>query len=1044
MSILRKRPRLEDRPVPEKDPITTSSLATPIAIFSLLLILTLVWALYDEILGLRPWIGYQRDFVKTYQKALVEMKPVRAQEEAAIYGSNEYQELEQALQEAETAIKPALAEIEQEERILGPKLTAITKPFTTARSRVQAAIYLLETANESSKASLEEDLQRLREGPYTVEIPEPDGSLVEKSYSYGEMEEEFNALKVKQGELQARTVELVRPSTQLRRELNTFASARLTSVTEAQVEGLLTRLDNFRVEIKQIYNADIGRVAANGQTPLVDRCESCHAGVREPVILTPETMGGNPLFASHSNRELLTIHDPETFGCTPCHNGNGVATVGVKEGHGNYKHWLWPLYPKAHFDAGCLQCHEADRHLELAPTLNAGKQLFSQRGCQGCHPREGFEPEPRLLRSVQKSILDLRLERNEVEQETQRTISTADRAETNEEADRLYNQADALTLNIADIDTQLDRLTVREADVMLEVKKVGPNLKEVKTKLKKEWIPVWISNPHDFRPTTKMPRFRLDEQQVQAVSAYIWQSGIDVELPQQSPGDPQQGEILFETRGCLACHSIGEESGATGGTFAANLSRVGEKANYDYLVRWIHNPKERTLPYCPIHQRDITPEDYASQGLPFQFDPQHAQCPLGDHLLQVQQPTVMPNLRLSWDESRDVASYLMMQAHEDAAYPDAEYLDDSNLAKQGQALVKHFGCAGCHEISGFENEGKIGTDLTKEGSKPIERLDFGLLTTQAKHEGWYNAKGFFDRKLADPSVWDQGKVKEPLERLRMPNHELSSEEINQLTTFLLGSVESVIPTTHHYAPDDDREEIQKGWWLVAKYNCMACHQFSPGQETVLENLPLYQDPDSRDQLPPSLVGEGARVNPNWLSRFLRNPALSETDTNRNGVRPYLKARMPSFGLSDGEIQQLVRFFNALSKQPLPYTAVPPDPLSSQELTMARELFTHQAAPCLRCHATGDAATDADSSAPNFLLVPERLRSDWTKRWIVHPETIRPGTNMPSGLFRQQDQRWVFGLADVPSLRSYTKDHAELMVRYMFQYTAGEQRRLTSR
>ena len=1035
MSNSSKRSRLEDRPVPKEDPITTSSLATPIAIFSFLLILTLVWAIYEEVLGLRPWIGYQRDFVEVYQNALTQMKPLRAQEEAEIYGSEGYQELQQAVQEAEAAVEEQLAEIEQEERILRPRLDAISRPFTTARSRLQAAIYLFETASESSKPGLEGDLEELRAGPYLVEMPELDGTLVENSYIYGELEEEFNALKALQGVLQGRTVQLLRRPTELRRELNAYVGARLTSVTEAQVEGLLTRLDDFQVEIKQIHNAEMG---------LVDRCESCHAGVNEPVVLTPETMGGEPLFASHSNLLLLDIHDPETFGCTPCHNGNGIATVGVDEGHGRYKHWLWPLYSPENFESGCLQCHEADRRLEISSTLDAGKQLFYQRGCQGCHPREGFEQEPRLLRDTQKSISDLLLARNEIELEKQRTISIADRAETNEEADRLYGRADVLTLNLADVESQLNGLGLREADLMLEVKKTGPNLKEVRMKLRKEWIPVWIRNPHDFRAASKMPRFPLDEQQVRAISAYVWQSGIEADLPQQPTGDPEQGQTLFETRGCMACHSIGEGDETTGGTFAANLSRVGEKANYEYLVRWIHNPKERTLPYCPIHQREITPEDYASQGLPFEFDREHNQCPLGDHLLQVQQPTIMPNLRLSWDESRDIASYLKTQVHEDAEYAEAEYLDDPGLAQEGQALVQHFGCAGCHEISGFENEGKIGTDLTKEGSKPIERLDFALLTIQAKHEGWYNQKGFFERKLADPAIWDQGKVKESLERLRMPNFELSPEEIRQLTTFLLGSVESVIPPEFHYQPDDERQEIQKGWWLVTKYNCVACHEFSPGQKTVLEDLPLYQDPDWRGQLPPSLVGEGARVDPNWLARFLRNPALSHNDVNRNGVRPYLEARMPTFDLSDREIQQLVRFFGAFSKQPLPYTAPVLEPLSSRELAMARELFTHTAAPCLRCHAIGDPVADADATAPNFLLVPERLKSDWTQRWIVHPEMIRPGTNMPSGLFRQEGQRWVFGMADVPSLRGYDGDHAELMVRYMFQYTAAEQRRLTGR
>jgi mono/diheme cytochrome c family protein len=1027
--------KLDQRPVPQEDPIAKSSLATVTAIFSLLLILSLVWALYDEVWGLRPWISYQMDFVENYREVLIDLKPTRGEEMQAIQALPGYQELRQAVEEAEREIAPELAEIETEERLLTLQLAAMTRTFTTERSRLQAAIYLLETAGDAQKEGLESDLEELREGPYLLEIPDGEGNTEANEYTYEQMEEEFNSLKARQGELQGQKVELLREPTGRRRELDAYLNARLTSLTETQVDGLISGLDNFRIGIKQIHNPELG---------LVDRCESCHAGTREPVLLTAEAMGGGSVFISHPNPRLLQIHDPETFGCSPCHNGNGVATVGTTEAHGQYKHWLWPLYPTENSEAGCLQCHEADRYLEVAPTLDAGKQLFYE-GCMGCHAREGFAPEPQQLRTTQRSLIDLLTRKTETQLQIERTIGTADRAQTNEEAERLYAEADALTLSIAGIDTEFAELQAREAGLMMAFKRVGPNLKEVRVKLKKEWIPDWIQNPHDFQPTTKMPQFRLEEDQVRAISAFIWQSGIEAELPRQPSGDPVQGKTLFETRGCMACHSMGEGEEATGGTFAANLSRVGEKANYDYLVRWIHNPKERTLPYCPIHEREITPEDYASQGVPFEFDLEHNHCPLGDHLLQVQQPTVMPSFRLTWEEARDIASYLMTRAHEDAEYVPAPYLDDPDLREEGRSLVQNFGCAGCHEISGLENEGKIGTDLTKEGSKPIERLDFALLTSQAKREGWYNHKGFFEHKLENPAVYDEGKEKEPLERLRMPDFDLSPEEITQLTTFLLGSVESKYPETAFYRPSDQRSEIQKGWWLVRKYNCVSCHQFTPGQAaTVLEELPLYQDPDWREQLPPSLVGQGARVDPNWLARFLKNPALEEANLNRNGVRSYLQARMPSFDLSNEEIQQLVRFFAALSKQSIPYTAPALQPLSSRELTLARELFTHTAAPCLKCHATGDPVTDRDSTAPNFLLIPERLKPDWTERWMVHPEIIRPGTNMPSGLFRQEGQRWVFALADLPSLRGYDQDHAKLMVRYMFQYSAAEQRRLTGR
>jgi cytochrome c2 len=212
---------------------------------------------------------------------------------------------------------------------------------------------------------------------------------------------------------------------------------------------------------------------------------------------------------------------------------------------------------------------------------------------------------------------------------------------------------------------------------------------------------------------------------------------------------------------------------------------------------------------------------------------------------------------------------------------------------------------------------------------------------------------------------------------------------------------------------------------------------------VLQTLPMYQG-ENKANLPPALTSEGARVDPAWLQRFLENPALSKTDVNRNGVRSYLQVRMPTFSFSDDEIQKLVRFFAAASAQRSPYIAPKLDPLTEAERGMARQLFTSTAAPCLKCHATGNPAHDRNASAPNFLLARERLKPAWTLRWITDPAKIIPGTAMPSGLFNRVGDRWVFSGPLPPSVKGYTKDHADLLVRYMFQLTPQEQRALLGR
>jgi hypothetical protein len=442
-------------------------------------------------------------------------------------------------------------------------------------------------------------------------------------------------------------------------------------------------------------------------------------------------------------------------------------------------------------------------------------------------------------------------------------------------------------------------------------------------------------------------------------------------------------------------------------------------------------------------------------------------------------------------------------------------MDDTNLKEKGRLLIKQYGCAGCHEIKGFEEEQRIGKELTVEGATPIERLDFALQTKNAEEghdplklhgagatenggeapqkqseeeKPWYNHKGFFEHKIKQPSIYDEGKEKDPKDRLRMPEPYLTPQWRTALTTFLLGSVGAEganVPSTLFFNPQDQRrQDIQNGWWVVKKYNCMGCHQLQIGQRSVVMDLPFYQTPEGKDMLPPRLTSEGARVDPAWLLKFLHDPSLSGEKTpeqaqqiaalpspspqatsspqaaaspnqannqtgkllpqpglDRNGVRPYLQFRMPTFNFSPNELQILVRFFMAMSGQQDPYIKEPLSPLTAQERVLARQLFT-SGTPCLKCHITGDPSHDAKAIAPNFLLASERLKPDWTFRWLLDPSQISPGTAMPSGLFRKEDDRWVANLATLPpAANGYDHDHARLLVRYMFLMDPAEQRQL---
>ncbi|MEX2187033.1 MAG: c-type cytochrome [Pirellulales bacterium] len=113
------------------------------------------------------------------------------------------------------------------------------------------------------------------------------------------------------------------------------------------------------------------------------------------------------------------------------------------------------------------------------------------------------------------------------------------------------------------------------------MRKVGPSLRYVGSKVDGAFLHAWISNPTNFRPSTKMPRVfgqydhldgqslkdakRFEAVEIQGIVAYLLDKSqaftymTPPAASEEADAQIDRGRQLFVTRGCLACHMLHEE-----------------------------------------------------------------------------------------------------------------------------------------------------------------------------------------------------------------------------------------------------------------------------------------------------------------------------------------------------------------------------------------------------------------------------------------------------------------------------------------------------
>jgi mono/diheme cytochrome c family protein/cbb3-type cytochrome oxidase cytochrome c subunit len=448
--------------------------------------------------------------------------------------------------------------------------------------------------------------------------------------------------------------------------------------------------------------------------------------------------------------------------------------------------------------------------------------------------------------------------------------------------------------------------------------KMGPDLTTVTERISPAYLRKWLLAPHETKPGTTMPDLyeALSEadrdETVEQIFQYLMSRGEKFQPDGSLIVEPEariRGENLFHSVGCVACHAPRREP----------MVRVGGDDDFSERVVTYVDVK---LPSVPLP--DLSMKTNHSSLSSFLLDP-HTIRPSGR----------MPNMKLSPDEAKDIATYLLMDQSQ-LRPEEIPFQLDVVKARIGEQLFNFIGCARCHTMQ----SDKVNTYTPR--IYPKNDLSAGCLSTNPiARTAWYD---------------------------------LSTHQRESIQLYLS-------------EPDsrDRKDDVES---RLASLNCYACHEragvggIESGRNPYF-SATIEADLGDEGRIPPTLTGIGAKLTEEGLSEVLLGDGT---------VRLYMATRMPRFG--EGNIAHLVDAFLSVDKNS---DALPIDVsgLEHHHRNMyGRKLMGTEGFGCVSCHNLyGEKSLGIP--AIDLATVPERIQPSWFKEYLLDPAELRPGTRMPA-------------------------------------------------
>jgi mono/diheme cytochrome c family protein len=461
---------------------------------------------------------------------------------------------------------------------------------------------------------------------------------------------------------------------------------------------------------------------------------------------------------------------------------------------------------------------------------------------------------------------------------------------------------------------------------------------------------------------------------LQPIPSELLTPSADMPEAKQSAKLHQGRELFLEFR-CAKCHA-GPALDSTVPELsmdAPTLEGIGSRRNYDWMARWIQDPKAlRPTAHMPkVLHGSKAKEDAASIATYLASlktdekvtitEPTSDQVSAGKKLFEslhcaachnapdaneadaakivlkqvrekfvpgtlatfLQKPDAhyvwirMPNFKLSQQEADQLAAYLTSCGDKSK---EAAASTDTAMLERGKKLVQTSGCLNCHTLK-LDNQ-------------------------------------FSTKSLADLTLdkWKQGCLAAASDDAgKSPHFTFTPDEREALQAFAATDRTSL---TRHVPVEFAERQTRS-------LNCRECHG-------KFEGFPAF------DIL-------GGKLKPEWSKAFIAGEITIKP-------RPWLDARMPAFAKRAESIAQ-----GLVMQHGYPPQTPAESPIDQEAVKVGQKLVSAAGGfSCVMCHAIGEmkATQVFEVAGINLALSGSRLMKPYVHRWIRYPQLIDPATKMP--------------------------------------------------